>query len=606
VQFFDDPALSKLVGKEVVLHGYLGDRVDISKKLSFSKFFDSSLNNSIQIVSARSGNAEERTSNSHEKLKQLTTNTPISVHGTLQERDEKAASSERTSINNLELRLSSIQQLNSWPSDIIVTKDVRFPPEKRNLQIRTDSSLRQSLQFRAKVVRMCRNYLDDEKFLEVETPILFKSTPEGAREFLVPTRRKGLAYALPQSPQQYKQILMASGIPRYYQFARCFRDEDNRADRQPEFTQLDMEMSFTSPEGLMTYIEDLLRILFDKLLGIKLPDSFMRLTYEEAMTTYGIDKPDLRFDTKIHNVTQIVPQSLVSMITSDMQSRIELAKFRVSSDPKTTKTVLGDFLDLAESRAFHDNPHGGPGVFVFNSKQPINGLQSFGFEAAEKIESLLGLSDGDLIIAQARPQAPHSGGSTALGRIIVAFNNYAKEKGLLKPKSAFEFVWVNDFPLFSPATVSEPGQGGTAGFSSTHHPFTSPKRSEDFDQLLVDPLSVVGDHYDIVLNGVELGGGSRRIHIAEFQEFVLKNILQIPVDRLSEFSHLLEALRAGCPPHCGIALGLDRLVAVMLGKTSVRDVIAFPKSGRGEDMLVNSPSTISKEALGTYHLRLDD
>ncbi|OAX77876.1 aspartate-tRNA ligase, partial [Emergomyces africanus] len=451
----------------------------------------------------------------------------------------------------------------------------------------------------------------------IETPLLFKSTPEGAREFLVPTRRRGLAYALPQSPQQYKQILMASGIPRYYQFARCFRDEDLRADRQPEFTQvlnsdvlsnsLDLEMSFSTGEDVMAIIEAAVKRLWSSLMLEPLPSgSFPRITYEDAMAKYGSDKPDVRIGMEIMRIEHMIPIDLISKISSLNDPIVEALKLEGNENPNEMRKFLNSFLDSPEANVFHNNPEGGPGAFIYDSRKPLSGLQPFGFEATWVLEQELDLKDGDLLIIQARKKTPFSGGSTPLGDLRREIHKAAVEANLTSAPTGFHFLWVRDFPLFSPVSDSEPGQGGAAGIASTHHPFTAPLRESDVSLMLTDPTKVIADHYDLVLNGVELGGGSRRIHSAAVQELILRDILKMPAERLADFAHLLEALRAGCPPHAGIALGFDRLVAVMLGKESVRDVIAFPKSGKGEDMLVKCPSEMTEESLRTYHLRLTD
>ncbi|KAI9878010.1 MAG: hypothetical protein M1830_002168 [Pleopsidium flavum] len=614
---FDFPAatqeiknLSEFQGverEEVCLHGYLGSRSDLSKTLCFVPLISKDLDYSVQVVSSATSDGE-RTRVAHARLKALEPNSPVAFTGLLKSREPAASQDlgDKKKIKHVEVQLQDVHCLNNFPNDIIATPETVFPPEQRHLQIRTDKSVRDALAFRSKAAIVCRDQLSNsQSFLEVETPLLFKSTPEGAREFLVPTRHRGWAYALPQSPQQYKQILMASGISRYYQIAKCFRDEDLRADRQPEFTQLDLEMSFASGEDVMQCIEQLIRRLWAELLGVgSLPNPFPSMTYHQAMTKFGSDKPDIRIGMEISAIGHLIPADLMSMIGPLTHPLVEVMKFQVADEPAETRKFVNTFMDSPDSAAFQKNPDGGPGIFVFDSRKPLRGLQPFGFEAAEQVEEMLGLEDGDLVILQARKNKPYSGGSTPLGNLRIALHRAAVAQGYLAAPKGFDFLWITDFPLFSPTNDAEPGQGGAAGLASTHHPFTSPKSAEDADMLLEDPTKVVGEHYDLIVNGVELGGGSRRIHHATVQEFILKDVLKMSPERLQEFSHLLEVLRAGCPPHAGIALGFDRLIAVMLGKTSVRDVIAFPKSGRGEDLLVKSPSRITEEALETYHLQL--
>ncbi|KAI5306337.1 hypothetical protein KEM56_001328 [Ascosphaera pollenicola] len=583
-------------GQQVVLHGYLGKRTDMGKKISFVRLMDPQLMESIQLVAfGKNGPLDQ--------LRGLEQNSPVVVKGKIQ---KKAAKGEDQP-TEIELSLEEIQCLNAFPKDIIMTPETVFPPEKRFLQIRNDSSIREALHFRSKVRNLFKDALEElnPPFIEVETPLLFKSTPEGAREFLVPTRRKGHAYALPQSPQQYKQILMASGIPRYYQFAKCFRDEDLRADRQPEFTQLDMEMAFATGEDVMQTMERTVKQVWSKAMPMPLPETaFPRITYEEAMSKYGSDKPDTRLGMEIKRIDYMIPVDLVAKI-SDLNSPIvDCFKIEGREDPEEMNNFLTNFMDSPAGAPFLNNPDGQPGTFVYDASKPLSGLTPFGFEAAFALEDDLNLEHGDLVVIQARPNAPFAGGSTMIGDLRREMHKAAVQAGILPPATGFNFLWVHQFPLFSPNEESHPGQGGAAGFSATHHPFTAPKRPEDIALLTTNPSAAIADHYDLVLNGVELGGGSRRIHSAAMQEFVLRDILKMPEERIADFAHLLEALRAGCPPHAGMALGFDRLIAVMVGKESVRDVIAFPKTGRGEDVMVKCPSEMTAAALETYQLKI--
>lgn len=558
----------------------------------------------IQVVST--GNVEGEEAEAHVRLRTLREWTPVVIRGRLLER--KQAKNDTylgmKLLTDREISLTSVTPLNEIPSDIIIKQDTVFGPEQRHLQLRTDPELRNNIIKRQKAMQRARLELAEQGWKEIETPILFKSTPEGAREFLVPTRTKGLAYALPQSPQQYKQILMASGFTKYYQFARCFRDEDLRTDRQPEFTQLDMEMSFAAEEDIMAEIERLLRSLWYKVLKQKVPETFPRMTYHEAMASYGSDKPDLRYDSKIHNITQYLSADLIGKITPLDDPAVDAFKISISSDPKVTRKFISDFLDSPDGRPFLENPHGQPGVFVGDHSAPMQGLGPLGYQYLMEGPSSLAIEHGDLLILQARSNAPFAGGSTPLGTLRLALHKAAIAAGLVDAPSPtdFRFLWIHDFPLFSPSTDSEPGQGGTAGLASTHHPFTSPKTPADVDLLLTAPEKAVAAHYDIVVNGVELGGGSRRIHSAAVQEFIFRDVLKMRAERVEDFRHLLDVLRSGAPPHCGIALGWDRLMAIMCGKESVRDVIAFPKSGSGEDAVVRSPNRPTEEQWGTYGL----
>ncbi|KAF2476546.1 aspartyl-tRNA synthetase-like protein [Lindgomyces ingoldianus] len=591
------------LGSHIELVGYLGSRRDVSKVLSFALLRDADQRFCVQLVSSPKESVE-----THLRLRNLKIWTPVLVKGVLQERQPAKDDSVEGMrlINDREIVLESIEPLNDFATDIIVKNDTVFPPEQRHLQIRTNKELREALIFRGRVTKEARKRLCVCRFNEIETPVLFKSTPEGAREFLVPTRNKGLAYALPQSPQQYKQILMASGITRYFQFARCFRDEDLRADRQPEFTQLDLEMAFAEEHQVMHEIEKLLTILWDRFLGINLKGAFRRMPYQEAMASYGSDKPDLRIKSEINTVTDLLSQDLISKITPVSNPVVEAFTMNLPTKPEETRKFVSSFLDSPEGKPFLENPDGQPGVFISDHSKPLNGLGALGPQAAMEWPKKVTPPDGGLLILQARKNEPFSGGFTVLGNLRLALHKAAVAQGILPPLRGFRFLWITDFPLFSPSNDTDPGQGGTAGLSSTHHPFTAPKTPEDVELLLTAPEKAIAAHYDIVVNGVELGGGSRRIHNAEIQEFIFRDVLKMSSERIEDFRHLLDVLRSGCPPHAGIALGWDRMIAVMLGKESVRDVIAFPKSGKGEDMLVKSPNVLTKGQLDTYHLRVKE
>lgn len=601
------------VDQEVHLYGYLGNRVDVSKKLSFAQIHDPTLRWKCQLVGSVA-DAE-----AFQALRAASPNSVIAVTGIVKEKHKpKSESLSQTPSpsakpvrSEVEVHLTAFSTINEFPRSIILNDETIFPPEQRHLQIRANANLRQALALRAKVQAVCRQHLTDpgrDPYLEIETPLLFKSTPEGAREFLVPTRRPGMAYALPQSPQQYKQILMASGIPKYFQFAKCFRDEDLRADRQPEFTQLDIEQSFSTSRDVRRNVEDMIRAIWSDVKGIELAKEFSVMTYEEAMSTYGSDKPDLRLGMEIAPVGHLLPVDAVAKLSNLTSPKVDALKLSLGEgDPRTTGKFIYDFMESPEGLPFQRNPDGQPGFFIFDCTKPLNGLQVLGFEAAETIEELLQPEQGDAIVLQARPDAPfHGAGSTMMGTLRLALHKAAVEGGLktLDPDD-FRFLWVVDFPLFSPIEddSADPGQGGSAGLCSTHHPFTSPKTTADVDQMFINPLSCVADHYDLVVNGVELGGGSRRIHSSAVQEMVFRDVLKMSDTRIDDFRHLLEALRAGCPPHAGIALGFDRMVAMLAGRESIRDVIAFPKSGKGEDLMVGSPNRVTKGQLDTYHLQ---
>ncbi|KAK1757404.1 tRNA synthetases class II-domain-containing protein [Echria macrotheca] len=637
-------------GNKVTVHGFLSRRRVQHSKLVFA---DIQLSNgpTIQVTSSvESAGAPEQ--QRHDALRAIPLHSPVSVTGIISklyhQPRENALPQVTTDpglspsgISRIDMQLASIQPLNAFPGNIIVSKGVQFPPSARHLQIRFSDELRSRLSVRPQMALELRKTLDKLGFTEVETPILFKSTPEGAREFLVPTRRKGLAYALPQSPQQYKQMLMSAGIHRYFQFARCFRDEDLRADRQPEFTQLDLEMSFATGKDVMRAVESLVTDLFaalrtkyslvrrgDAVYPVPkhsvseadeqipqwpaLTPPFPRLSYHEAMTRFGSDKPDLRIPFEIQRVDHLLPPSFISMITDLPSPIVEAIHFRPSpspsSQPSTTiPSFITTFMDSLPASLLH-SPHGQPTPLIFDTSKPLSGLSSLGFEGSTSLTTSLfpDLQQNDILLFQARPySSQHQGGSTPLGTLRTLLYHHAISHHLLPRSYEFKFTWITDFPMFTPSSTSpdaDPGQGGSAGFSATHHPFTAPLTEDDINLLETDPLAARADHYDLVVNGVELGGGSRRIHVAEMQEYVMREILKMTDAGVAQFSHLLEALRAGCPPHAGFALGFDRLVAVLTHTDSVRDVIAFPKSMKGEDLCVKSPGRITKGQLATYQL----
>ncbi|KAI1115751.1 aspartyl-tRNA synthetase [Nemania sp. NC0429] len=641
-------------GQHLTLHGFLGKRRDKSAKLAFC---DVQLNNTnhsaIQIVSSWEEKGSARHT-AHLDLKSIRAYSPVCITGVLKEA-KATAQADKTAISqstpekasrNYELELHSVECLNPFPQNIIVSKDTLWPPTSRHLQMRFDPLLYDRLRFRDEINELFRRGLRHQDFMEVETPVLFKSTPEGAREFLVPTRVRNHVYALPQSPQQYKQVLMASGVSKYFQFARCFRDEDHRADRQPEFTQLDLEMAFSTGADVMKTINTLISSLVHHIStnyehtvidGVSHltrttraettspqsnpPDMDIKcISFEEAMTRYGIDKPDLRIGplqaSPIIDVTHWLSEPTTRMITKIDRPVMEACKFRFGASPGESLNFIRNFFSTLTNTPHSLASGNMPGVFVFDSAKPIQGLAAFGHEGAARFtgysgEGWLPCEEGDVILIHGREDLPlHKlGGSTELGRLRKLIYDAAVEEGLLPKDHSYEFLWVNRFPLFSPndeATNDEdPGQGGSAGLRATHHPFTAPLAAEDVDFLLAnEPLKAKADHYDLVLNGVEIGGGSRRIHVAEVQEYIMRDILKMSPEGVQQFSHLLAALRAGCPPHAGFAFGFDRLISVLCGVPSVRDVIAFPKNNKGEDKFVGSPSETTALQRTTYHLRV--
>ncbi len=339
------------------------------------------------------------------------------------------------------------------------------------------------------------------------------------------------------------------------------------------------------------------------------PLNFHVMRYEDAMGMYGSDKPDLRVWGKIERVDSWTPSNLKQMLSSLPDPIVDMLKVEMKDTiPEKSREFVTSFMGSPTALPYVKNPHGMPGVTVFDPQKPLSGLASFGHEAAAKVEEILSPNPGDIIIVQARPNEPTSGSSTMLGNMRIDMNNAAVDKGFSGPLKGCRPLWIVDFPLFTKQGDAEGALSGASGLCSTHHPFTAPRvrDEEGLEALLSDPLSVRGDHFDLVINGVEVGGGSRRIHDAQMQEFVLRDVLQLKGEQVENFRHLLNALKDGCPPHTGFALGFDRLMALLTDASSVRDVIAFPKYGNGVDQFVKSPAPITDEQLSTYHLAISD
>jgi len=458
--------------------------------------------------------------------------------------------------------------------------DLRRPEMARNLRVRS------------KAATATRFFMDEQGFLEVETPILFKSTPEGAREFLVPNRREpGTFYALPQSPQQFKQILMVAGVERYYQIARCFRDEDQRADRQLEFSQIDIEMSFIEREDIYNLVEGLLKRIWKTTLNIDVPTPFKRLSFREAIDHYGIDKPDTRFGMELVDFTEEFRGSKFKIFSGAVANQGVVKAINAKGLACVTQGQMDTMTESAKS-------FGAKGLAFIKVeggewKSPIVRF----FSEAEKaaLTSKLAIAEGDLILFAADQWLT---ACEILGKIRLYCAEVLKGQGkLVIPADRFDFLWVVDFPLLS--FDKEQNR-----WYSSHHPFTAPV-AEDVPFLTSDPKKVRGQHYDIVVNGVELGGGSIRIHQPDLQKIVFEEVLQIPPDETKlRFGYMLDAFRYGAPPHGGIALGFDRLNAILCGTPSIRDVIAFPKTAKGTCLMTESPSPVSPRQLRDLYLEV--
>ncbi|HEV8544336.1 MAG TPA: aspartate--tRNA ligase [Verrucomicrobiae bacterium] len=533
-----------------------------------------------------------------ERASSLKSESVISVTGKVRRRPEGTNNS-KIATGEVEIMAQSLEVLNQ--ADVLpfpvddpevsskVNEELRL--KYRYLDLRRPEMAR-NLRVRSKVATATRVYFDEQGFLEVETPILFKSTPEGAREFLVPSRvHPGAFYALPQSPQQFKQILMVAGVERYFQLARCFRDEDQRADRQLEFTQVDLEMSFIEREDIYNLIEGLLKRVWKTALNIDIPTPFKRMSFHEALNRYGIDKPDARFAMELVDFTEEFRASSFKVFSGAIANCGVVKALNAKGMADATQGQIETMTDYAKS-------FGAKGlafIKVENGewKSPI--VKFFSEAEKQALTQKLGIQEGDLILFAADQWL---NACEILGRIRLYCADVLKTKGKLTvPPDQFNFLWVIDFPLLS--FDKEQNR-----WYSSHHPFTAPV-TEDIPLLKTDPKKVRGQHYDIVVNGTELGGGSIRIHQPGVQKTIFEEILQIPPDMVqARFGYMLEAFRYGAPPHGGIALGFDRLIAILCGTPSIRDVIAFPKTAKATDLMTESPAPVEPKQLRDLHLEL--
>ncbi|OZM57820.1 aspartate--tRNA ligase [Lottiidibacillus patelloidae] len=469
--------------------------------------------------------------------------------------------------------------------DVEVSEEMRL--KYRYLDLRRPE-MQETFKMRHNVTKTMRNFLDEREFLEIETPMLTKSTPEGARDYLVPSRvHPGEFYALPQSPQIFKQLLMTSGFEKYFQVVRCFRDEDLRADRQPEFTQVDIETSFMDTEELMAMMEEMMTKVVSEVKGIEIPSPFPRMTYKEAMERYGSDKPDTRFAMEIIDVSAVVENSSFKVFSSTVSNGGKVkalnAKGAASNYSRKDIDALTEFVSVYGAKGLAWMKVEEDGL-----KGPIS--KFFADETGTSLSETLNAEAGDLLLFVAdKPQVV----ADSLGALRLKLGN---ELNLID-QAKLNFLWVVDFPLLE--FNEEDGR-----YYAAHHPFTMPKR-EDLEMLDSDPGNVRAQAYDLVLNGYELGGGSQRIFERTIQEKMFKALGFTEEAAKEEFGFLMEAFEYGTPPHGGIALGLDRIVMLLAGRTNLRDTIAFPKTASASDLLTNAPSPVSEKQLDDLHLRLN-
>ncbi len=513
----------------------------------------------------------------------------ISIQGQVRIRPEGTVNL-KLKTGEVEVLVESLEILNESKTPPIQL-DAEQSDENLRLRYRYLDLRRQPMQeniiLRHRVVKLIRDFLDTEGFLEIESPMLTRSTPEGARDYLVPSRvHPGEFYALPQSPQLFKQLLMVSGMEKYFQIARCFRDEDLRADRQPEFTQVDIELSFVEQDDILALMEKLM-VQILQLVGRKAQMPLPRLTYSEAMERFGSDRPDLRFGLELCNVTELVADSQFGVFAKTVASGGQVRGICVPEASSFTRRQLDDLVATAQE-------FGAKGLAWIaldedGFRSPIT--KFFTTEQLEAIRERMGGKTGDLLIFVAdKPQVTME----VLGRLRLELG---KSLNLID-KDRWELLWVVDFPLLQYDEEEK-------RYQAVHHPFTSP-RPEDLELLETDPGQVRAQAYDLVLNGIELGGGSIRIHRRELQERMFSALNISPSEAEEKFGFLLEAFSYGAPPHGGIALGLDRLIMLLAAAPSIRDVIAFPKTQSASCLLTGAPSSVDARQLRELHLNIKE
>lgn len=513
----------------------------------------------------------------------------LEVTGTVVKRDAETINANLPT-GEIEVRVTEIEVLNASKTPPFFIEDGVEVDESVRLKYRyldlRRPEMHQTLKLRSKAAKVFRDFLDGEEFIEVETPILTKSSPEGARDYLVPSRvHEGEFFALPQSPQLYKQLLMVGGLERYYQIARCFRDEDLRADRQPEFTQVDIETSFMQQDDLLPMMERLMVKLFKETVGVELETPFQRITHAEAMDKYGSDKPDLRFGLELIKVSDIVATSGVKVFASVIEKGGEVKVLNAKGCGTWSRKDIDDLGSYAAR-------YGAKGLAWIQVKEgefkgPI--VKFFTPEEIEALKERTGAEEGDLLLFSADNKKVVA---DVLGALRLKIGRHL---GLIDDNT-FKFAWVVDFPLLGYDEEQK-------RYVAEHHPFTRPK-DEDLALLDTDPGQVRAQAYDIVLNGYEVGGGSMRIYKREVQEKMFKALNLAPEEVKDKFGYLLDAFEYGTPPHGGIAFGFDRLVMLLAGRTNLRETIAFPKTASVTDLLMDAPSEVDHAQLEQLHIRL--
>ena len=573
----------KDVDRQVILLGWVQRRRDLGG-LIFVELRDRQ--GIVQVVFN-----PELSSGSHEKAQSLRSEYVIAVQGTVVERPEGTVNP-KLSTGEIEVVAKELRILNSSKTPPFLIEDEEKVAEDTRLKYRyldlRRPSLQKNLVLRHKVAKEVRSYFDHSGFLEVETPMLTKSTPEGARDFLVPSRLDpGHFYALPQSPQLFKQILMISGFDRYFQIVRCFRDEDLRADRQPEFTQIDVEMSFVTVQDIQKTMEGLMAHIFKEVVGINLELPFPVLSYDDAMSRYGVDKPDIRFGMELRDVTEPLKNSSFQVFKEAIEGKGVIKAINVKGGNSFSRKQIDELTHFVYA-------YGAKGLI--SAKIVQNGWQSsiqkFITETERKaVDGVLKASENDLLLFVAGPPK-------VVNQSLANLRLHLGEKLGLIPKDEYRFVWILDFPLLE--------YDETEGrFVAVHHPFTAPK-DEDIPKLKDHPESVKAKAYDLVLNGSEIGGGSIRNHLREVQSLLFEKLGMGEEEARERFGFLLEALEYGTPPHGGIAFGFDRLIMILSHSESIRDVIAFPKTQKGTCLMTDAPSRVDTKQLDELWIKVKE
>lgn len=511
----------------------------------------------------------------------------LSVTGTVVERKDK---NPKLATGDIEIAVTDVKIINSAKTTPIIIADETDALEDTRLKYRyldlRRKPLQQNLILRHRVAMITRNYLSDQGFIEVETPILCKSTPEGARDYLVPSRiSEGTFYALPQSPQLYKQLLMISGMEKYFQIARCFRDEDLRADRQPEFTQIDIEMSFVEEEDVWEMTEGLMRKIFREIKGIDL-EPFLRLPYEECMAKYGSDKPDLRFDMECHNISEVFRNTEFKLFAQILEQNgiVQALVVKQGAGRFSRKELdqLQEYVKVYGAKALAYLKYGEDGISGSVAKVLSD-------EEKTAIQTALHVENGDLVFMIA--DQTHTA-QTALGALRQKLGHQLE----LIDKNAYRFLWVTNFPMFEYSAEED-------RYVAAHHPFTAPNE-KDVDKLMNDPQHCYSRAYDLVVNGYELLSGSIRIHDQKLQEKVFEAIGMSMEEAHNKFGFFLDAFQYGTPPHGGVGIGLERLVMLLANTDNIRDVVAFPKTASAADLMSDAPSPVYEQQLDELHLKL--